>query len=175
MPFVVTYCAFKIHRVSGPGRSRSCDQPRRTFRTCIYACAQLIGGLGHANRSATVPVSRSQTQSFQEKHLIIFQARVVLQMSVLLTGRLVACSARISVDRQTDTQTKYSNPRWTCAPKVTIEIMALIVLLLVPHIMILLSWFSLVVTDSIGMGQLVWSSPSGSSSDIKRSSAQLPG
>ena len=47
--------------------------------------------------------------------------------------------------------------------------------LLVPHIMILLSWFSSAVTDPIGLDQSVWSSPSGSSSDIKRSSAQPPG
>ena len=30
----------------------------------------------------------------------------------------VACSAGIVVDRQTDTQTKYSNPRCACAPRV---------------------------------------------------------
>ena len=63
---VVTYSAFKIHRVSGPGRGRGrgrCQQ-RHTF--IIYACAQLIDGLGHATRSATVPVSRSRTQSFRE-------------------------------------------------------------------------------------------------------------
>ena len=35
----------------------------------IYACAQLIDRLGHATRSATAPVSRSRTQSFQEKAL----------------------------------------------------------------------------------------------------------
>ena len=37
-------------------------------------------------------------------------------------GRLVACSARIAADRQTDrhthTQTKYRNPHRACAPKV---------------------------------------------------------
>ena len=36
--------------------------------------------------------------------------------------------------------------------KLTIEIMELIVLLLVPHLMILLSWFSSGLLDSIGLG-----------------------
>ena len=46
-------------------------------------------------------------QSFQENHPFIFQARVVLK---LLVGRLVACSARISVDTHTDRQTDYCKP-----------------------------------------------------------------
>ena len=35
-----------------------------------------------------------------------FQALVVLKTSVSLTGRLVACSARIAADRQTETHTE---------------------------------------------------------------------
>ena len=35
----------------------------------------------------------------------IFQARIVLKPLVSLIGRLIACSARISVDTQTDRQT----------------------------------------------------------------------
>ena len=76
MPFVVTSCAFKIHRASGPGRG----QPGHAFRArIIYACAQLIDGLGHKTQSATGPFSRSLTQSFQQYRSFIFQARVVLQ------------------------------------------------------------------------------------------------
>ena len=58
---------------------------------------------------------------FRKKRLISFQARVVLKM-VSLTGSLVACSARIAADRQTDrqthTQNDYRNPRCACAPRV---------------------------------------------------------
>ena len=109
MPFFVTSCAFKIHRASGPSR-------RCAFLTrIIYACAQLIDGLGHATQSATVPVSRSRTQSFQQNRSLSFQAREVLQPLVSLIGRLVACSARIAADRRTHTQTKYRNPRCACA------------------------------------------------------------
>ena len=66
----------------------------------------LIDGLDHATRSVTVPVCRSRTQLFQKIRPFIFQAGVVLKPLVSLTGRLVACSARISVDRQTDRQTE---------------------------------------------------------------------
>ena len=52
----------------------------------------------------------------------IFLALVALKVLVLLISRLVACSARVVVDRQTDrqtdTQTKYCNPRCACAPRV---------------------------------------------------------
>ena len=89
MPFVVTYCAFKIHRASGPSRG----QPRQAF-----TCAQLIDGLGHTTRSATVPVSRSRMQSFQQNRSFVFQARVVLQP--LVSPWLV-----VAADRRTDRQT----------------------------------------------------------------------
>ena len=46
----------------------------------------------------------SRTQSFQENRPFIFQACVVLKPLVSLMGRLVACSARISVDTHTDRQ-----------------------------------------------------------------------
>ena len=62
-------------------------------------------------------------QSSQENRLFIFQARVVLKPLVLLIGSLVACSARISVDTHTDTQThrktdNYCNPRCACVVEV---------------------------------------------------------
>ena len=47
----------------------------------------------------------SGTQSFQENRLFYFHAFVALKLLVSLIGRLVACTARISVDRQTDKQT----------------------------------------------------------------------
>ena len=47
---------------------------------------------------------------------------VALKLLVSLISRLVACSARIVVyrqtEKQTDTQTKYCNPRCACAPRV---------------------------------------------------------
>ena len=65
----------------------------------------------YETRSATVPVCRSRTQSFQENRPFIFRARVVLNPLVSLMGRLVACSARISVDRQTDRRTLAAHAR----------------------------------------------------------------
>ena len=118
MPFVVTYCVFKIQQTRSRLRSRSAAP-------CILnaynnARAQLIDGLGHATRSATVAVSRSRTQSFQPP--IIFKVRIVLKMLVSLMGRLELCSVRIAADRQTDahthTQTKYHNPCCACALRV---------------------------------------------------------
>ena len=47
----------------------------------------------------------SRTQSFQQNRHIIFLALVALKLLVSLISRLVACSARIVVDRQTDRQT----------------------------------------------------------------------
>ena len=51
-----------------------------------------------------------------------FRALVALKMLVSLISRLVACSARIVVDRQTDrqthTQNDYCNPRCACTPRV---------------------------------------------------------
>ena len=68
----------------------------------------------------------SRTQSFQQNRHIIFHALVALKLLVSLISRLVACSARIVVDRQTnrqtnrqtDTQTNYCNPRCACVPRV---------------------------------------------------------
>ena len=68
----------------------------------------------------------SRTQSFQQNRHILFHALVALKLLVSLIRRLVACSARIVVDRQTnrqtnrqtDTQTNYCNPRCACAPRV---------------------------------------------------------
>ena len=64
----------------------------------------------------------SRTQSFQQNRHINFHALLALKLLVSLISRLVACSARIVVDkqtdRQTDTQTNYCNPRCACAPRV---------------------------------------------------------
>ena len=68
----------------------------------------------------------SRTQSFQQNRHILFHALVALKLLISLISRLVACSARIVVDRQTnkqtdkqtDTQTNYCNPRCACAPRV---------------------------------------------------------
>ena len=51
----------------------------------------------------------SGMQSFQENRLFYFHAFVALKLLVSLIGRLVACTARISVDRsrQTDGQTNH--------------------------------------------------------------------
>ena len=51
---------------------------------------------------ATVPVSRSRTQSFQANRLIVFQVGVVLKTLISLIGLLEPCSARIYAHRQTD-------------------------------------------------------------------------
>ena len=65
----------------------------------------------------------------QNRH-VIFLALVALKLLVSLMSRLVACSPRIVVDRQTDrqtdkqtdkqtdTQNDYCNPRCACAPRV---------------------------------------------------------
>ena len=46
----------------------------------------------------------SRTQSFQQNRHIHFHPHVALKLLVSLISRLVACSARIVVDRQTDGQ-----------------------------------------------------------------------
>ena len=50
-----------------------------------------------------------RTQLFQQNHHIIFLALVALKLLVSLISLLVACSARIVVDRQTDKQTDTQN------------------------------------------------------------------
>ena len=64
----------------------------------------------------------SRTQSFQRNRHFSFLALVALKLLVSLISRLVACSARIVADKQTNTQTDtqkdYCNPRCACAPRV---------------------------------------------------------
>ena len=71
-------------------------------RVYTHACT-IIDGLGHATWSATVPVSRSRTPS-------LAKLRIAHKLR-----RYTYCE-----NRQTDTytQTKYSNPRCACAPRV---------------------------------------------------------
>ena len=47
----------------------------------------------------------SRTQLFQQNRHIIFLALVALKLLVLLISRLVACSARLVVDKQTNRHT----------------------------------------------------------------------
>ena len=63
-------------------------------------------------------ISISRTQSFQQNRHIVFLALVALKLLVSLISRLVGCSARIVVDRQTYTQNDYCNRRCVCAPRV---------------------------------------------------------
>ena len=55
---------------------------------------------------------------FSKIATINFLALIALKLLVSLISRLVAYSARIVVDRQTDTQNDYCNPRCACAPRV---------------------------------------------------------
>ena len=64
----------------------------------------------------------SRTQSFQQNRHVDFHALVALKLMVSLISRLVACSARIVVDRQTDRHTDH--PRCACAPRVTNPLIA---------------------------------------------------
>ena len=65
----------------------------------------------------------SRTQSFQQNRHISFLALVALTLLVSLISHLVACSARIVADKQTDTQNDYCNPRCACAPGVNYVIL----------------------------------------------------
>ena len=55
----------------------------------------------------------SRTQSLQQNRHMIFHALVALKLLVSLISRLVACSARIVVDRQTNRQTDKQTNRQT--------------------------------------------------------------
>ena len=55
---------------------------------------------------------------FSKIATFFFLALVALKLLVSLISRLVACSARIVADKQTDTQNDYCNPRCACAPRV---------------------------------------------------------
>ena len=96
MPFVVTSCAFKIHRPSGGSRGKP-------VLICILVCS-----LTYENR------------------LYKNGASVVMNPLVSLFCCLVARSRRKRgnrqtdrwTDRQTHLQTKYHNPRCACTPRV---------------------------------------------------------
>ena len=60
----------------------------------------------------------SRTQYFNENRHFKNEASVALNLLVSLFGRFVACGSRNRGNRQTDTQTKYCNPRCACAPRV---------------------------------------------------------
>ena len=63
----------------------------------------------------------SRTQSFQQNRQVIIHALVALKLLVLLRSSLIACSARIVVNKQTNRQTdthNFCNPRCVCAPRV---------------------------------------------------------
>ena len=66
-----------------------------------YARAPLIDGLGHAARSLTA----HQFLEFECSHfrLIVLVALTMTTLLILLTSRVVVCSARIVVDTQTHT------------------------------------------------------------------------
>ena len=68
----------------------------------------LIDGLGHATRSATVPVSRSQSRSFQQnRHFSSLALK-------LLVSLISSENSRRQTDRHTHTETKHCNPRCAC-------------------------------------------------------------
>ena len=84
----------------GEIRSAGSTCATNVHRSRIRMHAQLIDGLGPRNVVAEVPVSRSRTPCH-----FISQAFVALKLLVSLLSRLVACSARIVVDRQTHRHT----------------------------------------------------------------------
>ena len=123
--------------------AESRSQGSYTARGSRYSPCGTISGASKVRRAVEVSQCKfaywlfrlfsrhiSRTQSFQQNRHINFHALVALKLLVSLISRLVACSARIVVDRQTDrqtdkqtnrqtdTQTKYCNPRCACAPRV---------------------------------------------------------
>ena len=79
----------------------------------------LIMHIGFLACFHTISLERSRFSKIAS----FFRALVALKMLVSLISRLVGCSPRIVVDRQTDRQTDrhterrdYCNPRWACAP-----------------------------------------------------------
>ena len=80
----LTSWAPKVHRASGSG----CAKLSAIVHICFFACYH----------GMSLKCSRFRKITF-------LQAHVVLKPLVSLIGRLVACSARISVDTQTQTHT----------------------------------------------------------------------
>ena len=89
-----------------PGRGK----PMLIMHTGFFACF-------HAIHCIVLKLYLSM-QSFQRNHHVIIHALVALKLLVSLISRLVACRARIVVDRHTDTQNDYCDPRCACAPRV---------------------------------------------------------
>ena len=102
--------------------ARSCARWFTHYIHNVRMRTPLIDGLGYATSTMTVPVSHSRTGAFRQNRHINIRARVALKPLVSLISRLVACSSRISVDTQTDTQNDYRNPRCACAPRVNDEL-----------------------------------------------------
>ena len=115
MPVVVTSCSFKRYTDISPHISNAYNIRMRTANWWVGPCNSVRD---HARVSLLDAVVTAMSFFF-------VQARIVLQPLVSLIGYLVACSAWIAADRQTDsrthTQTKYRNPRCACAPRVKNE------------------------------------------------------
>ena len=79
----------------------------------------LIMHIGFLACFQAISLERSR---FSKIASLLFPALVALKMLISLINRLVACSPRIVVDKQTDrqthTQNDYCNPRCACAPRV---------------------------------------------------------
>ena len=71
---------------------------------CVYACTHNYCGLGHATWSTTVPVSRSQTPSFQHNRHFTFSTACFAK-AVGIAHKLHRCLQCENRDRQTDTLT----------------------------------------------------------------------
>ena len=89
MPFVVTYVPSRYTERADPVEVKvKVEVSRDTHSSnCTHTHSYVIYGLGHAIRSAAMPVSRSRMQSFQENRLIDFQVRVGRKPVVWLMGR----------------------------------------------------------------------------------------
>ena len=108
------------HRLVTPVDSmRESTHPFSCYFLCLILRANWSGQV-KAVQWCFFACYHTWAQSFQENHNFILQVRVPLKHLVRLITRLVPCSARISIDKQTDRQTKYYNPRCACVPRLII-------------------------------------------------------